>query len=103
MHTDTATTSAHIQVLLRLRIQEIYAQRETIPEFERDKIFGSLTLDRCMEWSPNKQKEWLSSIGPLMRKARKHANQPPAGNRDIRSFLTPSTQRQGTFTGRPPG
>eukprot|EP00980_Cylindrotheca_fusiformis_P022142 scaffold9041_cov171-Cylindrotheca_fusiformis.AAC.2 len=103
LHEDTTTTTAHVRVLLKLRIQELYAQQETIPEYDRRQLFGNSTMEQRMDLPPLRQKEWIASTRALLKNAQRKANKPPAGNSDIRSFFTPSTHAKGRHSGRPPG
>eukprot|EP00980_Cylindrotheca_fusiformis_P022499 scaffold9357_cov111-Cylindrotheca_fusiformis.AAC.2 len=56
--TDTPSTSAHVKVLLRLRIQEMYARGDALTDFERKKLFGTTTMEqRSMALPTDRQKE----------------------------------------------
>eukprot|EP00980_Cylindrotheca_fusiformis_P014064 scaffold3672_cov86-Cylindrotheca_fusiformis.AAC.3 len=60
-------------------------------------------MDQRMELPPLRQQEWIQTTRALLKHAQRKANQPPAGNHDIRSFFTPATNAKGRHSGRPPG
>eukprot|EP00980_Cylindrotheca_fusiformis_P022115 scaffold8995_cov139-Cylindrotheca_fusiformis.AAC.12 len=80
-----ATTSAHVKLLLRLCIQELYAQHEDLPEYDQQLIYGGITMEQRMELPASCQKIWIKRCKV----------QPPIGNSDIRSFFTPKSTTKG--------
>eukprot|EP00980_Cylindrotheca_fusiformis_P015502 scaffold4392_cov133-Cylindrotheca_fusiformis.AAC.2 len=102
LHMDKPSTSAFKHTLLHLRIRELYSQKDDVPEYERNLIFGNVTLDQRLEQTAAQQKAWITSARKTITLATRHAAIPPPGNSDIRSFFTPLPPR-GQHQGRPPG